>query len=358
MGVIESGKVKNQTGTVPRKVAWYRSPVGREDMARLNARSDFKGILQTVGFLGFLALTGASFLWSVGHLSWVLSAAFFFFHATCFHFLINGFHELVHDSVFKKKFLNRFFLRIFSFLGWYNHHGFWASHTEHHKFTLHPPDDLEVVLPQTFTVKRFLTTGFVHPNCLLGTLKNTLRIARGKVEGEWENHLFPVTKPEARLKYRNWARILLIGHASILIGSLVLGTWFVPLVTTVPMIFGGWLHFLCNNTQHAGLQDNVPDFRLCTRTIYLNPFLRFLYWNMNYHTEHHMYAAVPCYNLAKLHALIKKDLPHCPNGLVETWKEIIAIQRRQKADPSYRFIPVNRSDSKVSGASAVLNETN
>lgn len=43
--------------------------------------------------------------------------------------------------------------------------------------------------------------------------------------------------------------------------------------------------------QHAGLSDNVPDFRLCCRTMILNPFFRFLYWHMNYHTEHHMYAA-------------------------------------------------------------------
>ena len=29
--------------------------------------------------------------------------------------------------------------------------------------------------------------------------------------------------------------------------------------------------------------------------------MRFWYWHMNFHIEHHMYAAVPCYNLEKLH---------------------------------------------------------
>jgi len=72
--------------------------------------------------------------------------------------------------------------------------------------------------------------------------------------------------------------------------------------------YGGWLFFLCNNTQHIGLQDHVPDFRLCCRTFALHPVTRFHYWQMNYHTEHHMYAAVPCYNLGKLHALIRHDL--------------------------------------------------
>jgi fatty acid desaturase len=88
-----------------------------------------------------------------------------------------------------------------------------------------------------------------------------------------------------------------------------------------------------------GLQDEVPDFRLCCRTIILNPFLRFVYWQMSFHTEHHMYAAVPCYNLGKLHEIIKHDLPHCPVGLVEAWTQIIAILKRQRVDPQYEYAP-------------------
>ena len=87
------------------------------------------------------------------------------------------------------------------------------------------------------------------------------------------------------------------------------------------------------------LEDNVPDFRLCTRTIILNPFLTFLYWHMNYHIEHHMYASVPCYNLGKLHKLIKPELPHCPKGLLAAWKQIIAIMKKQRTQPEYQYVP-------------------
>ena len=59
---------------------------------------------------------------------------------------------------------------------------------------------------------------------------------------------------------------------------------------------------------------------------------------MNYHTEHHMYAAVPCYKLGKLHKLIRQDLPHCPRGLIETWTQIAEIQRKQRIDPDYQFV--------------------
>ena len=94
---------------------------------------------------------------------------------------------------------------------------------------------------------------------------------------------------------------------------------------------------MCNNTQHIGLQDDVPDFRLCTRTVILNPFFRFLYWHMNYHIEHHMYAAVPCYRLGKLHATIKNDLPHCPRGLYEAWTEIADYPRATKGRARLRI---------------------
>ena len=130
---------------------------------------------------------------------------------------------------------------------------------------------------------------------------------------------------------------MLLGHLTIVVVSFALGLWFLPLVTTFAPYYGGILHTLCNSSQHVGLRDNVPDFRLCCRTIYLNPFFQFLYWHMNYHTEHHMYAAVPCYNLPKLHRLIRAEMPHCPSGLYETWKGIAAILKRQKDEPSYQF---------------------
>jgi fatty acid desaturase len=333
--------METSQSSVPSKlrVSWHRSPVSREDLRRLNQRSDFKGFLQTGGYLGLLATTGSAAYFSVGRLPWPLVILLFYFHGTCWHFLINGFHELVHDSVFKTRWLNGFFLRIFSFLGWYNHHQFWASHMEHHKYTLHPPDDLEVVLPEKHTLSGFLKIAFINPRGVYWNLKTQIRWARGKVEGKWETSLFPESDPAKRRLLFNWARIVLLGHGTILVVSLIMHWWMLPVVITLAPFYGGGLHFLCNASQHVGLQDNVPDFRLCCRTITLNPFLRFLYWHMNFHTEHHMYAAVPCYNLGKLHALIKSDLPQCPRGLYATWKQIAGFLERQKINPAYQFVP-------------------
>jgi fatty acid desaturase len=110
----------------------------------------------------------------------------------------------------------------------------------------------------------------------------------------------------------------------------------VPVLVTLAPFYGNGFQWLLNNTQHTGLIDNTPDYRLCCRTILINPFFRFIYWNMNYHTEHHMYAAVPCYNLPKLHEYVKADLPPSRRGLVDAWREIVAILRRQEVEPGYQ----------------------
>ncbi len=321
----------------PGRIKWYRSPVCREDLSRLNRRSDFKGFAQTLGYLAILATTASASVWSARHWSWMATAGLLFLHGTCWAFMINGFHELVHDSVFRTRWLNGAFLRLFSFLGWYNHHLFWASHTEHHKYTLHQPDDLEVTLPIPITLKGFLTSAFINPRGLWWTIKGQVRLARGQLKGPWEHHLYDNAEPAVRRRLFNWARIVLAGHLAIAVISIAMEWWMVPVVISLASFYGGAIQFLCNNSQHIGLKDNVPDYRLCCRTIYLNPAFQFLYWHMNYHTEHHMYAAVPCYNLGRLYRLIRDDMPPTPHGLYQTWKQIAAILRRQKEDPSYQY---------------------
>lgn len=69
---------------------------------------------------------------------------------------------------------------------------------------------------------------------------------------------------------------------------------------------------------------------------------------MNWHIEHHMYAAVPCYNLAALHEHIKHDLPPTPNGLAEMWLLIRRVVAKQAVDPNYVqqvLLPESKSKS-------------
>jgi fatty acid desaturase len=320
-----------------RVIQWYRTPLERETIKELHERSDALGALQTLGYLAVITLTGATVCYAAGHWPWWVTGLLLWVHGTVFAFQINAVHELGHNTVFKTQFLNEFFLRIFAFLGWINCDAFGVSHTRHHRYTLHPPDDQEVVLPQKFPLKFFLTRGFIDIPGFVQMIQEKYKRAAGIYDSAWNQVIFPPDKPALRRPVKRWTWCLILGHLAIIAVSIYFQLWMLPVVTTFAAFYGGLLFLLTNVTQHAGLKDNVPDFRLCCRTIRLNPFLRFLYWHMNFHTEHHMYAAVPCYKLGRLHRLIQHELPPTLHGLVATWKQIAAIQRRQKTEPEYQY---------------------
>ena len=333
--------LKDFTEQVRRNVAitWYRTKLPPEAVKSLHAKSDMRGGIQTFGYLAILLASAGLAVFSFHHWPWWVTAACVFLYGMVAAFLINAVHELGHGTVFKTRWLNTLFCHVFAFLGWINHEKFQASHIRHHRYTLHPPDDLEVVLPVKLMLWHVLKVGIFNPAYFFQvSLWETLRTAFGKFQGEWELTLYPASDPKSRKVPVRWARAMLAGHAAIIIASLAAGWWIIPILTCGYQVYGSWLFFLCNNTQHVGLQDNVDDFRLCCRTFTLNPVLRFLYWQMNYHIEHHMYAAVPCYHLDRLHRMIRHDLPPTPKGLVGVWKEIDTILCRQAVDPDYQYV--------------------
>jgi fatty acid desaturase len=62
---------------------------------------------------------------------------------------------------------------------------------------------------------------------------------------------------------------------------------------------------------------------------------RFLYWNMNYHVEHHMFPMVPYYRLPELHEEIARDCAPPYPSLWAAYKEIIPAVVRQLKDQEY-----------------------
>lgn len=67
----------------------------------------------------------------------------------------------------------------------------------------------------------------------------------------------------------------------------------------------------------------------------MNPVLRFLYWNMNYHVEHHMFPMVPYHALPRLHEEMNGDCPAARPSFLAALNEVIVAQRKQKDDPAY-----------------------
>ena len=102
-----------------------------------------------------------------------------------------------------------------------------------------------------------------------------------------------------------------------------------------PRVAGAPVHGVILATQHIGLDQNVRDYRATTRTMKINPLLRFIYWNMNYHIEHHMYRMVPFHALPALHNEIKHDCPEPTQGIHGALQEIFHTIKKQKLDPDY-----------------------
>ena len=100
-------------------------------------------------------------------------------------------------------------------------------------------------------------------------------------------------------------------------------------------MYGAWVHIITGLTQHGGLAEDVLDHRLNSRTVMMNPVLRFIYWNMNYHVEHHMFPMVPYHQLPKLYEDMKPFTPPANTSVINAYREIIPALLRQAKDPSY-----------------------
>jgi len=221
---------------------------------------------------------------------------------------------------------------------------FFSSHLRHHRFTQNAPLDQENPMPIRMTVWDFLGFGFLNFKGAWEIISQAVRAAVGIYptghlgwSPEWEATLYPPGNTAARAPAQRWAQLLVLGHASVALATWAFG-WppMLPLLLSFGPFINGWLFFLCNATQHVGLHNGVQDFRLNTRSFVLHPAISFIYWRMNWHTEHHMFPAVPCYNLGALHEAIKHDLPPPPVGILGVWRVIVTALREEAANPSWR----------------------
>lgn len=336
------------------KVQWYRSKMPPERFRELSKRDDAKGWLQAGGHFALFCTTGLAVYLTWANGMWLAFALALFAHGTVASFFRGtAVHELGHGTVFQAKGLNQVFLYLFSMISWWNPFDYAASHTYHHRYTLHPEGDREVLLPlhpnvgRTFLLQLFTLNLLTQPERtftrggILSTLKLTALDAMGKTgptdvpANEWIDALHTDQPDEAR-RSMWWSRALLAVHGTILVVAIATGVWVLPLIFSLPSYIANWLSYFLGLTQHCGLMSNTTDFRKSTRSMTLPKPLAFLYWNMNWHTEHHMYAGVPCYNLPALADEIKDDMP-VPRTLRGAWREMLDTWDQQKTDPDYTF---------------------
>ena len=328
------------------RIRWYRCPIERETLRDLAEPSDLRGLAQSLGHLGLWAATGLSaYLLFASQVWWGFLLALFA-HGTVASFFTAPRHELCHTTVFRTRWLNEGFLRIFSLLGWLNFQVYRFSHSYHHRYTLFVEGDREEVMPETpslrfpyllqlFTVN---VTGGYQSLGLLPTMRSFGRLALHRLDrpfNSWGPELYAEQPAEGR-KAVSWARLVLVFHAAVILVSVAAGEPIVALLVSGSVFLANWLRYFVGVPMHCGLRSGVADFRKCVRTITLDPLTEFLYWHMNWHLEHHMYAAVPCYRLKRLHRAVAGDMP-APRTLLGAWREMRETWRRQQVDPGYAY---------------------
>ena len=204
------------------------------------------------------------------------------------------------------------------------------SHARHHTETMMVGRDPEITVPRPANLPA-IAADFLYLNSGFIELRKIFLHAAGIMTPGAREFV-----PESQRWKMIWSSRSYVALIFATIGgSIALGSWLPLMFVGLPRFYGAWFHQLCVLTQHAGLAEMVKDHRLNTRTVYMNPLCRFLYVNMNYHIEHHMFPMVPFHALPRLHEMVKDQMPPAYRGLVDAYREILPTLIRQARDPGY-----------------------
>lgn len=304
---------------------WYHTDIPRKEMKAFMQRSDQPAIRDTVIWLGAMAvLAGLGIaVWLMGH-PW-LSLPFWLAYGVLYGSASDSrWHECGHGTAFKTRWMNDWVYQIASFMQIRNPYTWRWSHTRHHTDTyivgLDP--EIAVMRPPAFFK---LVLNFFGVIDVWNGLGRMLTNASGRIHPEEATFIPEMEQPKVIRVARIWTAIYVATIALALATQSIL-----PLmVIGLPRLYGAWHHIMTGLLQHGGLADDVLDHRLNSRTVYMNPVSRFIYWNMNYHVEHHMFPMVPYHQLPALHERIKHDLPAPNRSIAEAFREMWPALVRQ-----------------------------
>jgi fatty acid desaturase len=325
---------------------WYRTNIPRQRMKELMQRSDSPATRDTLLWLGFMILFAGFGVYFWG--SWI---AVPFFLAYSMLYGSGGdsrWHECGHGTAFKTPWKNDVVYQIACFMMIRNPTVWRWSHSRHHTDTIivgRDPEILAMRPPALFKI----AINFLGITDVPTSLWSMLRYAAGTLSGAERDFIPDAERPKVYFVARIWVAIYLATLAACVAMGSILPLMFIGL----PRIYGAWHHVLTGLTQHVGLAEDVLDHRLNCRTVYMNPISRFVYWNMNYHVEHHMFPMVPYHALPKLHETLRADCPPPYTGFWHAYSEIIPTLWRQRREPDYYVVRHLPPSAQPSPAHAV-----
>ena len=314
---------------------WYKPEIDKNQLKELSKRRDIPALIHFTIYFGTLFISG--FLAYITWGTW-LSILFFFIYGSIYSFSVSNWHETVHRTAFKSRWLNEIFYHITSFMSDFEGFRWRWSHTFHHSNTLQTKDkydhEIQITRP-TDLIAFFLNfipfTDLLFPKRLIKfeVLKHSLGIFSPVIE---------ITAPENEKNKILWnSRLYVFIWTIIILFSFYYQTILPILYFILPTYYGKPIWFAINVTQHLGAALDKTDHRESTYSLKINPILSFYYWHMEYHLEHHMFPMVPSYNLNKVQGLIKNQMPKPFPSLFAFYREILPTVIKQAKDPKYYY---------------------
>jgi fatty acid desaturase len=314
---------------------WYHADVPRKVMKELMQRKDGPAIRDTVIWIGLMVVTAVGGIMTWG--SWwtvPFWAVYGILYGSCSD---SRWHEAGHGTAFRTDWMNDAVYHIASFMIMRNPVSWRWSHARHHTDTIIVGRDPEIAFMHPASI--LLAVGhLVGVYDIWVWMKILVRNAMGDLNPDERSYIPDSEVPKAIF----WARVHVAIYAATFAAVAVMyasgSGWasIIPLMLILgPRIYGTWHAFLTGMIQHGGLAEDVLDHRLNSRTVLMNPVSRFIYWNMNYHIEHHMFPMVPYHALPRLHALIRHDLPPPNPSIWHAYREMVPAILRQRREPGY-----------------------
>jgi fatty acid desaturase len=322
----ESGRRAVETGLAAAQ--WYHTDIPRKQMKELMQRSDGPAIRDTIIWLAVLIVSAAGGIWFWG--TW-WCVPFFFVYGTLYGSSGDSrWHEAGHGTAFRTRWMNDVVYQVASFMIMRNPVTWRWSHARHHTDTVIVGRDPEIAVMRPPDLLRVILNFFGILD-VWHFMSDMLRNAVGNVSAA-EKSFIP---EQERPKVVRAARVHLAIYVATVALALWMRSWLPLMLIGLPRMYGAWHGILTGLLQHGGLADNVTDHRLNSRTVLMNPVSRFIYWNMNYHVEHHMFPMVPYHALPKLHELIKHDLPAPNPSMWDGYREMVPAFLRQLRNEDY-----------------------
>lgn len=301
---------------------WYHTDVPRKQMKELMRREDGPAIRDTIIWIAAFAVSAAGGIWFWG--TWWCVPFFFAYGVLYGSSTDSRWHECGHGTAFRTRWMNDVVYQLACFMIMRNPVTWRWSHARHHTDTIIVGRDPEIAVMRPPDLVRAMLNFFGIID-VWHAMTDMLRNAAGVVGVAEKTFIPEPEQPKAIRIARVWLAIYIATVAL----ALALHSWLPLMLVGLPRLYGAWHMVMCGLLQHGGLADNVTDHRLNSRTVYMNPVSRFIYLNMNYHVEHHMFPMVPYHALPRLHEAIKHDLPAPAPSIWAGYREMIPAFLRQ-----------------------------